>query len=315
MKLPKFGVKAAVMTVATCFGFSAAAMAEFPERPIQIINPWAPGDSADIVMRKAAEYMSEDLGVPVKVINRTGGGGIIGATAIATARPDGYTLGLLTPGPAVTQVVMGNTTYGLDDLKPVGIFWDSPFVLAVRSDEPFSSMKELGDYVNAGNTVTLGSYAQLAVPSLLANIAAEKTGFGYTRIIGLDPVSTLSLGTGDADIVTLPDARALLQDESARGLLTLTNERISTLPDIPTFKEVYGEEASLWTGLFTPRDVPQEVFDVVSKAFQKALEQDEIQEYAKSTGAYAYFLDSEGSSKRIHNEAERFKGMIDKLTN
>ncbi|WP_020680028.1 Bug family tripartite tricarboxylate transporter substrate binding protein [Marinobacterium rhizophilum] len=313
MKTIKTVMQVMLLAVAATVGLSSVAQAEYPERRIQIINPWAPGDSEDIIMRKAAEHMSEALGVPVKVINRTGGGGVVGASALASSRPDGYTFGILTQGPAITQVVMDNTTYGLDDFQPVGLFLDYPFVLATRSDEPYNSVHELAEYVKSGKTVTLGGFARLAVPSLVARLAAEKEGFDFSRDISLDPVNTLTLSTGDADVITLPEANGVVQDENAKAILAMTNQRISILPQVPTFKEVYGQDASIWAGLFGPKNVPDAALEKISAAFQHALQQDDIQAYAKSSGAHVYFLGAGETTEQMHQEADQFKQLIDKL--
>lgn len=315
MKAIKTVVHVMLLVMATMAVLPSAAQAGYPQRRIQIINPWAPGDSEDVIMRKAAVHMSKELGVPVKVINRTGGGGVVGATALSMSRPDGYTFGILTQGPAITQVVMGNTTYGMEDFQPVGLFLDYPFVLATRSSEPFNSVHQLAAYVKSGNSVTLGGFARLAVPSLIARLAAEKEGFDFSRDISLDPVNTLALSTGDADVITLPEASGVVQDKNAKAILAMTNKRISILPNVPSFKEVYGQDASIWAGLFAPKNVPKAALEKVSLAFQHALQQPDIQAYAKNSGAQVYFLGASDTTQRMHQEATQFKQLIKELSN
>ncbi|MBR9866055.1 MAG: tripartite tricarboxylate transporter substrate binding protein [Oceanospirillales bacterium] len=301
------------MALIAVLALTSQAWAEFPDRRIQIINPWAPGDSEDIVMRKAAEHMAKELGVPVKVVNRPGGGGIVGGTAMVNARPDGYTIGILTQGPAITHPLMGNSPYTMDDYDTIGLYLDYPFALAVRADAPYNTVKELADYVKQGNQVTLGTFAKMSVPSLVSNMIAEQEGFDFARIVALDPVNTLVLANGDADVVTIPESNSVKQDSDTKALITLTNERVSPLPNTPNMKEAYNLDVTLWAGLFAPKGTPADAMEKLTTAFKNALKQPDIAEFAQSSGAKVYFMDAQETQARIAKEAKLFKSMIDKL--
>lgn len=301
------------MALIAVFALTSQAWAEFPDRRIQIINPWAPGDSEDIVMRKAAEHMAKELGVPVKVINRPGGGGIVGGTVMINSRPDGYTLGILTQGPAITHPLMGNSPYTMEDYDPIGLYLDYPFALAVRADAPYNTVKELADYVKQGNKVTLGTFAKMSVPSLVSNMIAEQEGFDFARIVALDPVNTLVLANGDADIVTIPESNGVKQDSDTKALITLTNERVSPLPNTPNMKEAYNLDVTLWAGLFAPKGTPADAMAKLTTAFENALKQPDITGFSQSSGAKVYFMGAQETQARIAKEAKLFKSMIDKL--
>lgn len=299
----------------TIMAAAGQAWADYPERRIQIINPWPPGDSEDIVMRKAAKHMSEELGVPVKVINRPGGGGIVGATSMVNSRPDGYTLGILTQAPAITHPLMGNSTYGTDDFEPIGLFLDYPFALAVRADAPYSTVAELASYVKAGNEVTLGTFAQMSVPSLVSHLIAQEEEFSFTRVVALDAVNTLVLANGDADVITIPESNSIRQDPDSKALITMTDSRVTPLPETPSIKESYNMDITLWAGLFAPKGTPSEAIQKVTKAFTNALQQPDIIDFAQSSGAKIYFMDAATTAKRIDNEKAKFLEMIEKLAN
>ena len=303
-----------VLAAFTALALVSQAWAEYPERRIQIINPWPPGDSEDIVMRKAAKHMSKELGVPVKVINRPGGGGVIGATAMINARPDGYTIGILTQGPAITHPLLGNAPYKTEDYQPIGLFLDYPFALAVRADAPYSSVKELAQYIGQGNSVTLGTFAKMGVPSLVANLIAEKEGFDFERIVALDAVNTLVLANRDADIITIPESNSVRQDKDTKALIAMTNDRVSPLPNTPSMKEIYGLETSIWAGLFAPKNVPAEAINKLTAAFQNALQQPDVLEFAKSSGSHVYYMDAPETNAQIATETQTFQGVISKLS-
>ncbi len=297
----------------TALMFTSQSWAEFPERRIQIINPWPPGDSEDIVMRKAAKHMSKELGVPVKVINRPGGGGVIGATAMINARPDGYTIGILTQGPAITHPLLGNSPYKIEDYQSIGLFLDYPFALAVRSDAPYNNIKELSDYIKAGNKVTLGTFAKMGVPSLVANLIAEQEGFDFSRIIALDAVNTLVLANRDADIITIPESNSVRQDDDSKALIAMTSSRVTPLPATPSMKEEYGIDTAIWAGLFAPKNVPAKAISKLTLAFQNAMKQPDIAEFAKTSGARIYYMDASKTDSQIVSETKTFQGVINKL--
>ncbi|MEX0953696.1 MAG: tripartite tricarboxylate transporter substrate-binding protein [Rhizobiaceae bacterium] len=173
-----------------------AALAEWPEKPIQIIIPWpAPNDSSTLIASAMAPVMSEDLGVPVKVVNKAGGGAVLGTSELAQSRPDGYTMGLISIGPMITQVLRGKTPYKNQDLQPLGLVWSSPFTLAARADAPYNNLDELAEY-GKENELRLAHWGLGAVPTLIAMKAAEIGGFEWkeTAYSELNPLLVVQGG-------------------------------------------------------------------------------------------------------------------------
>ena len=137
------------MLVFFILGITVAApvAADWPQKPILITIPWPPSnDSSTIVANVLAPVMSEDLGVPVKIINRAGGRGTIGTNFVAQSKPDGYTIALSSIGPMLTQPIRGVTPYKIDDFDVLGLVWAAPFTLAARAYAPYSDLKELAKY-------------------------------------------------------------------------------------------------------------------------------------------------------------------------
>lgn len=133
---------------------ASAAVAEYPEKPVEVIMPWPAGVSTDVGSRIVVEQMAEELGVPMQIIAKPGGAGVLGTMELANARPDGYTVGTITVGPAVTQVLMGNTPYGIEDLEPVGVFMTLPFLLLAGKDAPYDDLAGLAEYAAANEIIT-----------------------------------------------------------------------------------------------------------------------------------------------------------------
>ncbi len=143
----KKGVLAIAILVLTLGFIAFPAAAEWPRKPVKIMIPWPAGnDPSTMVATAMAPHMSNELGVPVKVVNKPGGGAVLATNELAKSRPDGYTLGLISIGPMITQVIRGKTPYKNQDLRPLGLIWSSPFTLACRADAPFNNLKELSEY-------------------------------------------------------------------------------------------------------------------------------------------------------------------------
>lgn len=302
------------MFVAVSLMIFSQAWAQFPERRIQIINPWAPGDAEDIVMRKAAKHMSVELGVPVKVINHTGDRGAVGGAAIMDSIPDGYTIGILTPGPAIIHSLMRKTSHTIEDYQPIGFFLDSSFALVVRSDAPYSTLQELVTYMQQGNKVTLGTFYEFGVPALISRLIAEREGVQFSNIVVLDPVTTAALFNADVDIITLADANRVLHRSDIKILISFTNGELDPFSDIPNIKSAYNIDLTCWAGLFAPKGTPDEAMQILTRVFERALQQDDVKEFAKSSGTNIYFMNAANSKDRIIRDAELFSSILTSLS-
>ena len=178
------------------------AQERWPSKPIEIIYPYPPGNDMDVVTRLLAEGMSKRLGVPVQVINKPGGGGVVGFAEMTRAKPDGYTIGTWTPGPGISQIVAGNTPYKMSDYQSVGGMLINDFVLAARGDIPANNLKEFAAWAKKnGKPVIIASYAPAAVPALIAAKIAKTDGWAY-KVVSFPNPSIKELTAGDADVST-----------------------------------------------------------------------------------------------------------------
>lgn len=292
-----------------------AMAADYPEKPVEMILPWPPlATSTDIIARKVAEQM--DLGAPVKVVNKPGGAGVIGTAEMINARPDGYVIGGLTIGPAVSQVAAGNTPYGIDDFEPIGMFATLPFLIAARGDAPFDDVKSLAEWANeTGEQPVLAHWGKAAVPTLATYRIAEQAGFTFNEV-AYSKVDPSQLLNNEADLAIVPLTAVLggIKDGSIKPIVALTSSRLAALPDLGTVREQGMDfDVAIWTGLFAPKGTPEEVIQTLYDAMAKAVDTPEVQDFAAESGIIVYALGPAETKAQMTAEYDSFREIMGKL--
>ena len=283
-----------------------AAVADYPERPVEFIVPWPPGDLEDVLTRMIADQMQETYGVPAAVVNKPGGGGgpFPGAVEVAMAPADGYTVGSFVIDVPMVGPYIGIPPLEGNPFEPIGIFLSYPFVIAASGDAPYSTMEELAAYAQ-DNDVTLGHFGDVTSPARHTLAMAKALEFDYAADTAFDALDCNTLASGDVDVIntTLQLIRPCLDELNI--LMSLTNERIPLLPDVPTAGEINPDLAfSTWNGLFVHKDTPQEARDAIAAAAQEVLSSDAVAEFAAETGAEVYWLDFDGSNEQMAKDAD-----------
>jgi tripartite-type tricarboxylate transporter receptor subunit TctC len=272
--------RSSVFVIAAALG-GCAGHDRFPNAPIQIVCPWAAGGGTDRVARQLAVLLEQDLGVPVNVVNATGGEGVTGHSRGALARPDGHTLTLLTIEIA-TLHWRGMTSISHADFAPVGLVNRDAGAIFVRSDAPWRTLGELSGAIRreprrlrASGTATAGIW-HLALAGWLTAVGLQPSDVVWVSIAGSAP-SLQELLAGGIDIVScsLPEAQALLSAGRIRSLGVMADERVPQFQDVPTLKE----QAVDWAlgtlrGLGVPKDTPPERVRVLAEAVRRAVESD-----------------------------------------
>ena len=264
-----------------------AAMAEYPERPIEIVVPWPPGDLEDVVARMISDQIQEDLGVPSAVVNLPGGGGVIGATSVWQSEAEGYTIGMFTGNILTAHVIAGRAPFGTDAFVPVGIAISYPMALWVQSALPVHDMAELASYAR-DHQLSLGHFGFNGPPTRQTVLAAQTLGFEFSGSAAFDETNCNTLASGDVNVVvsTVQLMRACLDSGEARPIAAYTSARIGVLPDVATLEEqVPGVAAPAWAGLIVPAATPQAVIDRIAAAAERAMQSPEMAALAQSTGA------------------------------
>ena len=308
---------AMTLTAALAMTLAGTARAEYPEKPVQFIVPWPPGDLEDVLTRMIAEELQNETGVAAAVVNRPGGGGgpFPGAAEVARAPADGYTVGSFVIGVPTVGALLGIEGIARDTFEPIGIFLTYPFVLAAGGDAPYSDMAGLAAHAK-DNKVALGHFGYGLVPTRVSIIAGMDLGFEFGSEAAFDALDCNTLASGDADVINTTVQLVLPCLEEIRPLASITGERIPVLPDTPTMAEqVPGLDISLWNGLFVPKGTPQAVKDKLAAVAARVVMSEKARKLSRETGALVYWQNAEQSAARIDADyatiEEMFKRMGD----
>jgi tripartite-type tricarboxylate transporter receptor subunit TctC len=289
--------------------------AGWPDKPIQILIPWPAGnDPSTMVATAMAPVMTEALKVPVKVVNKPGGGAVLATAELARSRPDGYTVGLISIGPMITQPLREKTPYKNQDLQPLGLIWSSPFSLACRADAPYKNLKELVEYGKT-HDLKLAHWGLGAVPTLIAMNVAKLGGFTWkeTAYKDLNPLLVIK---GDADVITFstPGLTDYLESGQMRLLAAMLPSRLPKYPDVPTVEEQgFGKGYSIWFGAFVPAGVDQAKVDLLSKAFFGAMQDPKVQEVIANVGVVPHATGPKEARQRMDDELAEFGAIMKTL--
>src|SRR5471032_1905775 len=277
-------------------GAAAAAEDDYPNRPVTMIVPFAPGGASDFVARIIQPGVSQILGQQIVVDNRAGAAGIIGTDLAARAAPDGYTaflgnIGTISINPGVNT----NMRVKPDrDLAPVTICADTPSILIARPDFPANTVGELIAYVKANQgKVTFASPGSSTLNRLEMEVFKKDAGLDMVHVPykgGAAPAVTDVLG-GHVDMMftTMSSAMELVRDKKVKALAVTTKERIVNLPDIPTMYELGWKNlvTSSWQGVLVPTGTPRPIVEKLRAAIAKVLAEPEIQARMLRSGAIA----------------------------
>jgi len=270
---------------------AGTASAAWPEKPITIIVPAAPGGTTDISARLVGEKMSKTLGQTVVVENKAGAAGIIGSQALARSKPDGYTLGMGNVGPnAINYSLYKTLPYKKEDFKAITLVISVPNVLVVNSETPVKSVSELVDYLAADEARrTFGSSGKGQSPHLSAEMFLQriKQTAQHIPYKGAGPAVSGLLGNQYTFMIdNLPSSMASIQSGKFRALAVTGDKRSEQLPDVPTMKEagVDNMVVNAWFGLIAPAGTPDDVISKIQQAAKQALRSDDIVSRFKSLG-------------------------------
>jgi tripartite-type tricarboxylate transporter receptor subunit TctC len=291
-------------------GLAGAQAQSFPNRPITLVIPFAPGGSTSIVGRVIADKMSQLLGQGIVVDNRAGAGGTFGTKLVAKSDPDGYTIllgytGSLAIGPSLYKNV------GYDprkDFAPIGMIGNAPNSLLVHPSFPVTSLAELIDFAKAHpGKVNFGSAGAGTVSHITGEYFARAAGIKLQHIPykGTGPALTDLLGGHiPMAFAPIPAAHANVSAGLLRALAVTSSTRSSLLPQVPTMSEagVPGFDASLYYGLVAPAGTPRPVIERLNEALQAALASDDVKKQLGLDGTeitpgtpedYADFIDKD----------------------
>jgi tripartite-type tricarboxylate transporter receptor subunit TctC len=268
----------------------------YPNKPIMMIVPFAPGGASDFVARIIQPGVGQILGRQIVVDNRSGAAGIVGTEAAARAAPDGYTAFLGNIGTiSINPAVYSNMHIKPDrDLAPVSICADTPSILITRPDFPANTVSELVTYVKANpGKVTFASPGSSTLNRLEMEVFKKDAGLEMVHVPykgGAGPAVTDVLG-GHVDLMftTISSAMELVRQKVVKALAVTTRERLVDLPDVPTMYELGWKNlvTSSWQGVLVPTGTPQPIVEKLRAAIVEVLAKPEIQARMRSNGVIA----------------------------
>lgn len=306
MKIALAAVSAGVLALV---GLAGAAQAAWPERAVTIIVPWSAGGGTDATARTLAQKLEERFGQPFNVVNRTGGGGLVGHVAIANAPADGYTLGVIT-----IEITMYKAQ-GLPGAEPenftlIGRFNADPIGINVRADAPYTSAKELIEAVKAdpgaikASGANRGGLSHLAWAGLLNKLGIAPDASPWVASDGSAPAMQ-QLAAGAIGVVsTSPaEARPLVDAGEAKTLALISGERTEVFPDLPTTDEIFGINWSPlpFRGLAGPAGLPEDVTATLSTALAEITADPGFKEFMASRGFSVAYQDSPTFTETVMN--------------
>ncbi|MFJ5367572.1 tripartite tricarboxylate transporter substrate binding protein [Bosea sp. CER48] len=294
---------AAAAGAASLIAAPAIAQANYPSRPITMICPWGAGGGTDATARIVAQLLEKDLGQPVNVVNRTGGSGVVGHSAIATAAPDGYNIGMLT-----VEIAMMHHQ-GLTDLKStsytsLGLMNEDPPGVQVSASGPYKDIKALADAIKAAPPGKLkasgtgqGGIWHLALIGWLVAMGLKPDHVAWVPSNGAAPAMQ-DLAAGGLDIVTcsVPEGRAMIDAGKAKSLAIMASARNPQFKDVPTLNETLGINYSIgaWRGIGAPKGLPPEIAAKLTAALKKAFDSKDYQDFMNARGFGMKFADGPG---------------------
>jgi len=274
-----------MLAIAIAAVSAAGAQAAYPDQPVTMIVPFPAGGGADAAGRLLARHLERKLGQPVVVMNRPGAGGEIGFAAIARAKPDGYTIGIVTAPNVVVLPIQRAAQYKLGDLAPIANLVEDVGIFFVRKDHRFQTMKDLVAEAKAKpgsiNLATTGNggLPHFALLSLQKNTGSKLMPVPYS---GTVPIRQAVLA-GDVDVgfITIADASSDLQGGLVRSLGQAAEQRSATAAQMPTLREQGADVViSALRGVAAPARTPAPVLGVLSDAIAAIVRSPEFQQEA-----------------------------------
>lgn len=311
----------AVFSFLVVLGFALVALAQkYPTRPINMIVPWAAGGSTDLTARALAPVLSNILGQPVKVENRTGGGGAVGHGAIAQGGPNGYEIGIITLE-VVLPAWVNQTKIDANAFTPIALLVLNPVAIVVRKDAPWKTVQELiadvkanpGKYKAAG-TARGGSY-DYARAGFLKAIGSKESALPWVPTQGAAAaLQELVSGGINVAFVSIGESSALTKAGEARQLAFMTEKRFAGFPDVPTLKELGID----WTfASFLMAAAPKHTLPSVARqldaAFSKAVADPEFVKFMNNANLVINHLSFDKTKAFLAERTQAMAALADDL--
>lgn len=311
---------AIALAVAAAVSAGPASAQSFPTKPIKLIIPFPPGGTTDIVGRLVADRMGRELGQPVVVENRGGGGGAIGALEVARAAPDGYTIGMGTVSTmAVNPACNPKLAYDpIKDFVPITNLAHTANVVVVNPKVPVQNMQEFVKLLKANpGKYSYATSGTCGIAHMLGEQFKVTTGTYILHIPyrGSGPALNDTLA-GQVEIMfdNLPSSIPHIQAGKLRALAISWPKRLESMPNVPTYKELNMPDMNdpAWYGLLAPAGTPRDIVNKIQAAAAKVLAQPDVAKRLRDAGAEPIGNKPEEYAAEIKRELDKMKALVKK---
>mgnify|MGYP000279201764 FL=1 len=300
MKKTVIAAVAAAVMMAVSSG-SALAADKFPTHALTMICPWGAGGGSDAQLRYVAGLMEKELGQPIKVVNQTGGGGAVGWSALARAKPDGYTLGQLTAELAMDHWITPAVKVNYKDFDPLALLNEDPATVTISATAPYKTYEEFVAYLKAnpgkvrGGATSVGGIWHVAMGQWLESIGLPVTAITYIPTSGsAEAYKEMAAGGIDACFTSVAESATMYKTGKAIGLAVMSDKRDDKFPDIPTMAEK-GTPITVgtWRGIGLPKGVPAERREIIMNALKKAVNDPSYLKFMEDRGFGVKYLEGD----------------------
>jgi len=298
----------------------AQAQENYPNRPIKIMVPIPPGGAPDVVARLVGQYLSQALGQPVVIENRTGANGNIAGEAVAKAAPDGYTLILAADsGIVINPHVYAKMAFDpMKDLVPVTAVATNQFVLAVNPKVPVKTLPEFVEYAKKANPqLTFASGGVGSQHFFAMEQLKQRAGFNLLNITyrGGTPAMRATINGETQVLFAGGESAGQFEAGTLRALAVSGKARSKRYPDVPTIGEFYpGYAVDIWLGLFAPAGTPKPIIDKLRTTVQALLAKPDVAAKINVSGSLQpLILSQDEFNARIHSDDEKFGKLAKEL--
>jgi tripartite-type tricarboxylate transporter receptor subunit TctC len=303
-----------LLLLAGCFA-AHAQTARWPNKPVRVVIPFAPGGSTDIIARVLTARLSQDFGQQFIVDNRSGAGGSIGTDIVARANPDGYTVIIVASSYATNAAIYKQSYDPVKDIAPVGLLHKGPFALAVNSSSSAASVKDVIELARAKpRGLTYGSSGVGGATHLATELFLQmtKTSMIHVPYKGDAPAIADLLG-GQIHLIfsSVPALIGHFKSGRLRGLAVTTEQRFAELPELPAVAETLpGYEHTSWNGMWAPARTPKEILAKLNESLGRILKQPEVLDRLRADGREPAHSTPEEFSRVIAREIDKWKTVV-----
>lgn len=293
------------------------AAADYPDHPIRLIVPTSPGSTADVVARVVADALGKSLGQPMIVENLSGAAGIPGTRQLVSARPDGYTLAMVSSNHAINPSLYRNIPYdSVRDITPVSVIGTTPLVLVTARNSPYRNVADLLKAAKAEpGKINYGSSGTGSVLHLAGELLKSRAGVDLMHIPyrgGNALITDVMSGQVQTAFLAVPSVIAQVQAGQLRALAVSTPGRVSVLPSVPTLAEsgVPGYSYDAWIALIGPARLPADIARRLQAATQQAMQDKAVLATLQPQGFVAQGGTSEQAAQILAAEITKTRSLV-----